>query len=68
MPLGGRLDLSGLLLRDGDRLTLRIAGGGEWIIDPPLFARTRQLVGQRVRVVGTRGGFNLVNADDIDLA
>jgi hypothetical protein len=52
-------------LRDGSRLTISIPGGGVWHIDPPLFSRVARLVGRRVRVIGVRGGFDLVEAKRI---
>jgi hypothetical protein len=63
---GVPLDLTGTLLRDGRRLLLAVSGGGEWIVDPPLFANGRRLIGKRVRVVGVRGGFNLVDAHRLE--
>lgn len=66
MPHGAPVDLTGTLLRDGRRLVLAVSGGGEWIIDPPLFAGAHRLIGKRVRVIGVRGGFNLVDAHRLE--
>ena len=66
MPLGAPLDLTGTLLRDGRRLILTMSDGGEWIVAPPLFTRIEHVLGQRVRVTGIRGGFNLIDASRLD--
>lgn len=59
MPRWTPIDLTGLLLRDGDRLALRPDGGGEWRLDAG--GKYAALVGQRVRVTGVRAGFDLVD-------
>ncbi|WP_353739207.1 DUF5818 domain-containing protein [Sphingomonas sp. NIBR02145] len=57
MPLGVALSLEGLLLEDGRHLYLRMDDGGGWRIEAGWSAR--KLVGQRVRIEGTRDGFDL---------
>lgn len=66
VPLGAPLDLTGILLRDGRQLMLAVSDGGQWMVAPPLFARVESLLGQRVRVKGVRGGFNLIDASRLD--
>ena len=58
MPRGTAHDLVGLLLRNGRSLILRTDDGGEWRLDAPSGAG--KLVGRRVRVTGTRDGFDLL--------
>ncbi len=59
MPRGTRHELTGLLLRDGPTLILRVDGGGEWHLDAPMHAW--RLVGRRVSVTGARDGFDLLS-------
>lgn len=58
MPRGTRHELTGLLLRHGPTLILRVDGGGEWRLDAP--TRAWRLVGRRVSVTGMRDGFDLL--------
>lgn len=60
MPLGVELSLEGLLLEDGGRLYLRMDDGGGWRVEAGRSAR--RLLGRRVRIEGTRDGFDLVAA------
>lgn len=60
MPLGVSLDLEGLLLEERGQLFLRMDDGGHWRIEAG--GSARKLLGRRVRVEGTRDGFNLVAA------
>lgn len=65
MPLGVALSLEGLLLEDGRHLYLRMDDGGGWRIEAGWSAR--KLVGRRVRIEGTRDGFDLVAAKRVVL-
>ena len=60
MPLGVPLDLEGMLVEQERHLYLRMDDGGHWRIEAGWSAR--KLLGQRVRVEGTRDGFDLVAA------
>lgn len=64
MPRGTAHELVGLLLRDGRSLVLRVDDGGEWRLDAP--GRAWRLLGRRVRVTGTRDGFDLLAVRSID--
>lgn len=66
MPLGSSLTLEGLLLEDGRQLVLRMDDGGVWRVEAGRAAR--RLLGQRVSLVGTRDGFDLVAARRVTLA
>ncbi len=59
------MDETGLVLRDGFRVILRVEGGGEWQLD--LRFRHGMPLGRRVRVKGTRSGFNLIDVDELQL-
>lgn len=59
MPLGSRHDETGLLLREGDALILRRDDGGRWRLDADRCSEA--LLGTRVRVTGTRSGFDLLD-------
>lgn len=63
MPRGTSHDLIGLLLREGCSLIMRVDDGGEWRLDAP--GRASRLVGRRVRVTGTRDGFDLLGVTHI---
>lgn len=65
MPRGTRHELTGLLLRQGTTLVLRVDGGGEWRLDAPTHAW--RLVGRRVSVTGVRDGFDLLGVGRLDL-
>ena len=64
MPRGTDHDLAGLLLWDGYSLVLRVDDGGEWRLDTANGAR--RLTGRRVRVTGTRDGFDLLAVRSIE--
>lgn len=63
MSRGTRHELVGVLL-DGELFpTLRVPDGGQWRLDLP--GRYRHLVGQRVRVIGSRGEFDMLDVERI---
>jgi hypothetical protein len=68
MPLGSCHALTGLLLEDGDRapFVLRLDDGGEWRLDVAQSAS--RYLGLRVRVEGTRSGFNLIDVLKVERA
>ena len=68
MPMGSRHDETGWLNeRDGQWL-LRRDEGGRWHLDVGFWTawRSRKLISKRVRIVGTRGEFDLLNVDRIE--
>jgi len=66
MPRGTRHDLIGILLGDGPYPVLRVADGGEWRLD--CTRSCRHFLGQRVRVVGTRSDFDMLDVEWIEPA
>lgn len=68
MPVGSRHVEVGRLNRSGADFMLRLDGGGVWRLDAGLIAgwRAGRLVGRRVRVVGTRIGFDVLCLDSIE--
>ena len=66
MPRGSRHELTGLLLGEGLYPVLRVTDGGEWRLD--IRGRYKHLLGRRVRVIGSRADFNLLDVDRIELA
>lgn len=68
MPRGTRHELVGLLLRSGAGLVLDAAGGGARRLYLGWRAAWRawRLVGMRVRVAGTRDGFDLLALHTIE--
>jgi hypothetical protein len=64
MPRGTQHDETGLLLRDGRFLVLQRDDGGRWRLDADPAALG--LLGRRVRVQGTRSGFDLLDVRRID--
>ncbi len=58
MPIGMRHEIEGLLLERQGELVLDVRGGGTWRLDTGW--RARRLLGRRVRVSGTRDGFDLL--------
>jgi hypothetical protein len=65
MPLGTRYEETGLLLREGRWLVLCPDAGGTWRLDAD--RKAAELVGRRVRIVGLRAGFDLLDVQSIDL-
>ena len=65
MPRGTRHELTGLLLRHGPTLIIRVKGGGEWCLDAPTHAW--RLVGRRVSVTGVRDGFDLLDIQHLQV-
>ncbi|MEC3910323.1 DUF5818 domain-containing protein [Sphingobium sp. CR2-8] len=66
MPLGAAHEEVGILIGDGVYPVLKIEGGGKWRLDPS--CRYRHLIGQRVRVYGTRADFDLLDVKRIEPA
>lgn len=66
MPLGTDHVEDGMLLREGAWLVLVRDDGGRWRLDLP--RRHEVLLGRRVRVHGTRTGFDLLDVSRIGLA
>jgi hypothetical protein len=64
MPRGTTHEETGLLLTDRGQLALARDEGGTWRLDAGW--RARRLLGRRVRVVGTRDGFDLLAVTRID--
>jgi hypothetical protein len=67
MSKGVAYQLTGILMRDDRGLVLAMPGGGAWALDPPLFCRTGRMLGHKVHVVGTRSGFDLIDARTIEM-
>lgn len=66
MPKGTRHDLEGLLLRDArGYMVLRVDDGGEWRLNAN--RKTADLIGNRVRVLGVRSGFDILEVTSITL-
>lgn len=61
-----RHELTGILLENGLYPILRVRDGGEWRLD--ILKRHKHLLGTRVKVVGTRDGFDLLAVDHIEPA
>ena len=61
-----RHELTGILLENGPYPVLRTLDGGEWRVDT--LKRHAHLFGTRVRVKGTRDGFDLLAVDLIEPA
>lgn len=66
MPRGTRHELIGILLGGDPYPVLRVADGGEWRLDSPRFCR--HLLGHKVRVVGTRSDFDMLDVERIEPA
>ncbi len=65
MPRGTRHVETGILRPSQHGLyALEMDGGGVWQLDVGWW-KARRLIGQRVTVEGTRGGFDLLDVDDI---
>lgn len=68
MPMGSRHDETGWLNENEGQWTLRRDEGGRWRLDVGFWLgrKARKLVGKRVRVVGKRSGFDLLDAESIE--
>ena len=66
MQVGARIDETGMLLRDGGAFVLRRDNGGRWRLD--LRRTPVDEIEQRVRVVGTYVGDELIDVDGVSLA
>lgn len=66
MPIGTTHDEIGILLREGHWLVLQRDGGGRWRLDAG--RKAEQYLGQRVRVQGTRSGFDFLSVREIERA
>lgn len=66
MPRGSQHELIGLLLGEEPYPILRMADGGEWRLD--MSGRYQHLLGRRVRIVGTRSEFDMLDVKRIELA
>ena len=64
MPHGTSHDETGTIWREAGYLVLLRDAGGRWRLDAPLSAE--RLIGKRVRVVGTRAGFDLLDVQSIE--
>ena len=65
MPLGTTHEETGWLAREGAWLVLMRDAGGRWRLDTS--DRHDRLVGKRVLVTGTRGEFDILNVEHIDV-
>lgn len=63
MSIGSHHDETGILMREGPWLVLCRDKGGRWRLDADLGAD--RLIGRRVRVVGTRSGFDLLDVRSV---
>ena len=61
-----RHELTGILLDNGLYPVLRVPDGGEWRLE--ILKRHKHLLGTRVKVAGTRDGFDLLAVDHIEPA
>lgn len=66
MPRGTHHDLTGILLDAGPFPVLRVDDGGEWRLD--VGRRHRHLLGLRVRVLGKRSDFDMIDVERIEPA
>jgi len=66
MARGSNHEETGILLEVGVYPVLTMDGGGQWRLDPS--CRYRHLVGQRVRVFGTRADFHVLDVKRIEPA
>ena len=68
MPMGTRHDETGWLNENDGNWVLRRDEGGRWRLDVGFWTawRSRKLVGKRVRIVGKRADFDLLNVDRIE--
>ena len=63
MPRGSHHDETGWLLEDRGQLSLSRDAGGTWRLDAPHCARL--FTGRRVRVIGIRADFDLLDVTEI---
>lgn len=68
MPRGTRHTVTGILHLAPRGFELHMDGGGVWALDVPSWRRTRELVGQRVMVIGMRSGFDLLDVHEMGTA
>lgn len=64
MPMGTPHEIEGLLMERQGGLVLDVRDGGTWRLDAGW--RARRLLGRRVRVTGTRDGFDLLAVKTIE--
>ena len=64
MSIGSHHVETGLLVRDGHMLVLKRDEGGRWRIDPD--RKSEKLVGERVRIKGTRVDFDILHVATIE--
>lgn len=65
MPMGSRHDERGLLMTEGRWIVLARDDGGRWRLDGP--RRMDRALGRRVRVVGVRAEFDLLDVERFEL-
>lgn len=63
MPPGSRHDETGWLNEERGQLILCRDAGGTWRLDAP--ASAHKLKGMRVRIIGTRAGFDLLDVEAV---
>lgn len=68
MPKGQQIEEIGWLNESGGHWVLRRDGGGRWRLDVGfgLAWRSRKLIGQRVRLIGKRAGFDLLDVERME--
>lgn len=66
MATGDQVDEAGMLLREGGGFQLQRDVGGRWRLD--LHRVPVDLVGKRVRVIGTEAGGGLVDVEGVQAA
>ncbi|KXU30640.1 MULTISPECIES: DUF5818 domain-containing protein [Sphingobium] len=68
MPYGSHHDETGWLNETSGNWSLRRDEGGRWRLDVGFWTawRSRKLIGKRVRVVGKRSGFDLLDVERIE--
>ncbi|WP_264592690.1 DUF5818 domain-containing protein [Sphingobium sp. B1D7B] len=64
MSRNSKYALAGLVLQDGVKVILRVDDGGEWCLAPE--RSFSYYLGRRVRVSGTREGFDLLSVISIE--
>lgn len=64
MPMGATHEIEGLVLERQGGLVLDVRDGGTWRLD--VGWRARRLLGRRMRVTGTRDGFDLLAVKAIE--